>query len=200
VSAPRKGRQVAPKAKARKMVECRARKPYALPQLLDSSTALSAANLEMYCRSAIRAAWEAGERGAMKAAREEIARCRLTPASIAAMARSLADYNDHRKWPEGEEATRKIDWLSIGAGCVERFGTARDAHLAAWPALHAALSIIVDVPLEHGQDADALLLTLLHTGWRHVPRHQQARVAQRMARFVGDSLTGRPFVPTGGAR
>jgi hypothetical protein len=177
----------------------RPRRSYALPRLFDSSTAKTGDTLEMYCRSAIRAAWEAGERGRVKAARDEIARCRLTPADIAAMARSLADYNRNGDWPQAEDA-QKIDWLSIGAGCVERFGTARDAHLAAWPALHAALSIIVDVPLEHGQDADALLLTLPHTGWRHVPRHQQARVAQRMARFVGDSLTGRPFVPTGGAR
>lgn len=119
MSAPRKGRKVAPKAKARKMVECRARKPYALPQLLDSSTALSAANLEMYCRSAIRAAWEAGERGAMKAAREEIARCRLTPASIAAMARSLADYNDHRKMA-GRRGGCSKDRLAVDRRGVRR--------------------------------------------------------------------------------
>ena len=183
------------KAEARKVVH---RFAYALPRLFDSGTEKSGASLEMYCRSAIRAAWEAGERGRVKAAREEIARCRLAPADIAAIARSLADYT--RAWPQDEEAAQKIDWLSIGAGCVERFGTARDAHLAAWSALKAALSIIVDVPLEHPEDAAALLSTLIHTGWRHVPRHQQAYVAQRMARFVGDSLTGRPFVPTGGAR
>jgi hypothetical protein len=84
----------------------------------------------------------------VKAAREKIAQCRLTLADIAAMARALSDYNNNRGWPRRETA-QKLDWLSIGAGCVERFGTARDAHLAAWPALHAALSIIVDVPLEH---------------------------------------------------
>jgi hypothetical protein len=134
----------------------------------------------------------------VKAAREKIAQCRLTLADIAAMARALSDYNNNRGWPRRETA-QKLDWLSIGAGCVERFGTARDAHLAAWPALHAALSIIVDVPLEHPEDATALLSTLIHTGWRHVPRHQQASVAQRMARFVGDRLTGRPFVPIAGA-
>jgi hypothetical protein len=43
----------------------------------------------------------------MKAAREEIARWRLTPADIAALARSLANYN--RTWPQGEEAAQKID-------------------------------------------------------------------------------------------
>jgi hypothetical protein len=100
--------------------------PYALPRLFDSSTATSGANLEMYCRSTIRAAWEAGEHGNVKAAREHIARCRMTLADIAAMARALADYNNG---PWG--ASPKVDWLSVGAGCVERFGTERDAHLAA---------------------------------------------------------------------
>jgi hypothetical protein len=136
----------------------------------------------------------------VKAARDEIARCRLTPADIAALARSLADYNRNGDWPHAADA-QKVEWLSIGAGCVERFGTGRDAHLAAWSALHAALSIIVDVPLEHPEDATALLSTLIYTGWRHVPRHQQACVARRMARFVGDCLMERSFVPIGeGAR
>ena len=73
------------KAEARKVVH---RFAYALPRLFDSGTEKSGASLEMYCRSAIRAAWEAGERGRVKAAREEIARCRLAPADIAAIARS----------------------------------------------------------------------------------------------------------------
>jgi hypothetical protein len=114
-------------------------------------------------------------------------------------ARALSDYNRNGAWPHAEDA-QKADWLSTGAGCCERFGTVRDAHLAAWPALHAALSIIVAVPLEHPDDAAALLSTLFHVGERHVPRHQQAYVARRMARFVGDCLMGRPFVPIGGAR
>jgi hypothetical protein len=121
--------------------------------------------------------------------------CRGCTADIAATARALADYNYHRAWPQGAEAAQKIEWLSIGFGCVERFGTARDAHIAAWSALSAALSIIVDVPLECSEDAEALLSTLIYTGWRHVPQHQQARVAQRMTRFVGDRITGLPFVP-----
>jgi hypothetical protein len=131
----------------------------------------------------------------VKAAREEIASWRFTPATIAAIARTLADYNYHRAWPQGAEKAQKIDWLSTGFGCVERFGTVYDAHIAAWSALSAALSIVADVPLEHSEDAEALLSTLIYTGWRHLPQHQQARVAQRMARFVGDRLTGRPFVP-----
>jgi hypothetical protein len=183
----------------------RPRRSYVLPRLFDSSTAKTGDNLEMYCRSAIRAAWEARAwgkakkaAGEVKAARVEIARWRLTPATIAAMARCLADYNA-RTWPTCE-AAQKLDWLSIGAGCVERFGTEYDAHLAAWAALSAALSIVVDVPLEHPEDATALLSTLIYTGWRHVPSHQQGRTARRMACFVSDSLTGRPFVPIGGAR
>jgi hypothetical protein len=174
-------------------------RPYALPQLLACHAEKSASDLELYCRLAIGAAWKAGGRGTVKAAREEIARWRFTPATIAAIARLLADYNYNRAWPQGAEATQKIEWLSIGSGCVERFGTARDAHLAAWSALSAALSIIVDVPLEHCEDAEALLSTLIYTGWRHVPLHQQGRVAQRMARFVGDRIAARPFVQIAGA-
>jgi hypothetical protein len=133
----------------------------------------------------------------VKAARADLARWRLTPATIAAIARSLADYN-HRAWPQGAEADQKIDWLSIGSGCVERFGTARDAHIAAWSALSAALSIIVDVPLEHEEDAAALLSTLTYTGWRHLPNHQRPYVARRMARFVTDRIMGRLFEPIAG--
>jgi hypothetical protein len=88
----------------------------------------------------------------VKAAREEIASWRFTPATIAAIARTLADYNYHRAWPQGAEKAQKIDWLSTGFGCVERFGTVYDAHIAAWSALSAALSIVADVPptLRHG--------------------------------------------------
>lgn len=176
-------------------------RPYALPRLFACHVEKSAANLEIYCRLAIGAAWKAGEHGRVKAAREEIASWRFTPANIAAIARMLADYNYTRPWPQGDAAAQKIEWLSIGHGCVERFGTASDAHRAAWSALSAALSIIVDVPLEHDEDAAALLETLAYTGWRHVPLHQQGRVAQRMARFVTDRIMSRPFVPTiGGAR
>jgi hypothetical protein len=136
-----------------------------------------------------------------RAAREENASWRFTPTDIAAVARLLADYNYKRAWPQGAEADQKIEWLSIGHGCVERFGTVRDAHIAAWRALEAAMSILADVPLEHSEDAEALLETLTYTGWRHLPCHQQPRVARRMSRFVTDRIMGLPFVPTiGGAR
>jgi hypothetical protein len=60
------------------------------------------------------------------------------------------------------------------------------------------ISIIVEVPLERDEDAEALLETLTYTGWRHVPYHQQRRVARRMGRFVSDRLTDR-FIPRGQA-
>jgi hypothetical protein len=60
------------------------------------------------------------------------------------------------------------------------------------------MSIIVEVPLERDEDAEALLETLTYTGWRHVPMYQQRRVARRMARFVTDRIMGLPFVPTPG--
>jgi hypothetical protein len=110
----------------------------------------------------------------------------------------LADYNYHRAWPQGAEVDQKVEWLSVGFGCVERFGTVYDAHIAAWSALSAALSSIVDVPLERSEDAETLLSTLIYTGWRHVPQHQQARVARRMCRFVSDRIMGLPFMPTAG--
>jgi hypothetical protein len=121
---------------------------------------------------------------------------RLAAAS-AAFVRSLSDYNRKRRWPQGAEAAQKIEWLSTGSGCTERFGTVYDTHIAAWSALSAALSIIVDVPLERDEDAEAHLATLTYTGWRHLPCHQQPYVARRMARFVSDRIMGQPFVPMG---
>ena len=122
-------------------------RPYALPRLLACYAERSAGDLELYCRVAIRAAWKAGERGAVKAAREEIARWQFTPADIAAVARLLADYNYKRAWPQGAEAVQKIEWLSIGFGCCERLGTARDAHLAAWDRLF--LTLPTSAPTSH---------------------------------------------------
>jgi hypothetical protein len=194
-STPRRA-TAAKAAKPRKIVQCSGR-PYALPCLFDCDTEKSAGNLEIYCQTAIKAAWAAGEHGGVKAARARIASWHLTPGTIAAIARSLSDYNRKRAWPT-REAAQKIDWLSIGSGCVERFGTEYDAHLAAWSALSAALSIIVDVPLEREEDAEALLATLTYTSWRHLPYHQQSYGAQRMARFVSDRIMGLPFVPTAG--
>jgi hypothetical protein len=96
--------------------------------------------------------------------------------------------------------------------CRNRFASCVGTlHIAAWSALSAALSIIVDVPsgcterfgtaydaLEREEDAEALLATLTYTGWRHVPFHQQSYVALRMARFVSNRIMGLPFVPIPG--
>jgi hypothetical protein len=183
------------KRKLRKIVQCGGR-PYALPSLFDCGTEKTAKYLEMYCQTAIRAAWAASDHGRVKAARDDIARWHLTPADIATLARALADYN-RRAWPARETA-KNLDWLSVGSGCCERIGTEYDAHIGAWSALMAAISIIVEVPLERDEDAEALFETLTYTGWRHVPHHQQRRVARRMARFVTDRIMGLPFVPTPG--
>jgi hypothetical protein len=176
------------------------KRPYAMPPMLACHPDHSAASLEYYCRSAITAAWAAGEHGHVKAAREKIASWRFTPADIAATARLLADFNYKSEGPPfGEDrATQKVEWLSTGFGCVERFGTVRDAHIATWSALSAALSIIVEVPLENAADAEELLSILIYTGWRHVPYHQRPRVARRMARFVTDRVMNEPFTPMAG--
>jgi hypothetical protein len=185
------------KWKLRKIVQCGGR-AYALPHLFGCTMERTDTYLEMYCQTAIKAAWAASDHGRVKAACDDIARWHLTPADIAALARALADYNRNRPWMGTRETSKNLDWLSIGSGCCERIWTEYDAHLAAWSALTAAMSIIVEVPLERDEDAEALLETLTYTGWRHVPQHQQRRVARRMARFVTDRIMGLPFVPTPG--
>jgi hypothetical protein len=92
------------------------------------------------------------------------------------MARTLTDYT-RRPCPQRMDA-QKLDWLYAGSGCCERIGTEYDAHIAAGPALSAALSILVEVPLEHPDDHTALLATLIYTGWRQLPGRHKARVAQ----------------------
>jgi hypothetical protein len=183
------------KTKARKIVQCNGR-PYALPCLFGCGPEKSALSLEIYCKSAIKAAWAAGDHGRAKAARASISDSHLTPADIAAIARSLSDYNRTRPWSQEGEGAQKLEWLSTGSGCTKRFGTVYESHIAAWPALSAALSIIADVPLEREEDAEAFFETLTYTGWRHLPYHQQPHVARRMARFVTDRIMGLPFVPT----
>jgi hypothetical protein len=187
------------KAAIRRYVTCETlyrwyeRNPYLLPRLLDGSTVERGALLELNCQGAVRAAWAAGEHGRVKAARAYIAHRQLSPASIAAMARSLADYN-HR-WLQGGAADGKVEWLYVGNGCCQRNGTAHEAHVAAWSALAAALSILVEIPLNHREDASELLLLLADTGWRHLPRHQHERVARGMGRYVASRISGEPFEP-----
>jgi hypothetical protein len=185
------------KSKPRKIVQCNGR-PYALPCLFDCGPEKSATYLEIYFQSVIKAAWAVGKHGRVKAARARIADWHLTPDLIAPIACSLSDYNRKHSWSRDGEGVSKLEWLSTGSGCTERFGTVYESHLAAWSALSAALSIIVDVPLEREEDAEALLATLSYTSWRHVPPHQQSYVAQRMSRFVADRIMGLPFVPSPG--
>jgi hypothetical protein len=59
----------------------------------------------------------------------------------------------------------------------------------------AALSILLEIPLNHHQDAQALLLTLMGIGWRHLPARQCERVGHGMARYVADCIAGLPFAP-----
>ena len=196
-STPRRATAAKGKTKPRKIVQCNGR-PYALPCLFDCGPEKSALSLEIYCQTAIKAAWAAGEHGRVKAARLSLAGWHLIPADIAAIARSLSDYNRTRPWSREGEGEQKLEWLSTGSGCTKRFGTVYKSHIAAWSALSAALSIIADVPLEHEEDAEAFFATLTYTGWRHLPMHQRPCVARRMARFVTDRIMGLPFVPTAG--
>jgi hypothetical protein len=177
----------------RKAATRRHRNPYLPPRLLDGSTVKRGDLLELHCQGAILNAWAAGEHGRVKAARAYIAHRQLSPASIAAMARSLADYN--RSWLQGGAADENVEWLYVGNGCCQRNGTAREAHIAAWSALAAALSILVEIPLNHPEDASELLSLLADTGWRHLPRHQVERVGRGMGRYVADCIAGRIFEP-----
>ena len=169
------------------------RNPYLLPRLLDGSTVERGALLEMNCQGAVRTAWAVGEHGRVKAARAYIAHRQLSPASIAAMARSLADYN--RSWLQGGAADEKVEWLYVGDGACRRYGTGRDAHIAAWSALTAAMSILVEIPLNHPEDAAELLSVLADTGWRHLPQHQVERVGRGMGRYVAGRIAGEAFQP-----
>jgi hypothetical protein len=156
--------------------------------------------VELFVQSAIRAAWiatrDSERKSGVRAAREDIARWQTTPNKIDAMARALVDFVN-RPYPEGagdEYRERPIEWLYVGSGCTERTGTESDARHAAWAALSAAVSILVEVPVEHVEDEAALLSTLAYTNWR-VPRRQEQRVARRFARFVSDRIETRTFTP-----
>jgi hypothetical protein len=58
-----------------------------------------------------------------------------------------------------------------------------DAHSAAWSAISACLSILLELPINYPHDGDAILETLAYTGWR-LPTYRRQRAAERMARFV----------------
>jgi hypothetical protein len=102
------------------------RPPYALPRLLDGNVRQAHCH-KMFCDSAIRAAWAAGEHGPMQAARADLVRWQMVPADLVAMARLLM--GRCRECPDRATAPQ-LDWLSIGSGCCERFGTEYDSCIA----------------------------------------------------------------------
>jgi hypothetical protein len=59
----------------------------------------------------------------------------------------------------------------------------REAHSAAWFAISACVSILVELPINYPRDGDAILATLAYTGWR-IPSHLRERAAARMGRFL----------------
>jgi hypothetical protein len=126
----------------------------------------------MYCRSAICAAWVARRssrssstlQSAVKAAREDIARWRLTPSELEQMARALIEYTD-RPWPDEAEGAKPVEWLYSGSGCTARTGTVRESHSGARSAREAVLSILVELPIERAEDEAVLLDLLIRSHW-----------------------------------
>jgi hypothetical protein len=121
------------------------RHPYLPPRMLDSSTVTRPDLLELHCQGVARAAWAAGEHGNVKAARSAISRGQHSPATIASIAHSLAEYH-RRTWSE-RRSGEKIEWLYDGDGACRRYGTGQDATRAALNGVSAALSILVEIPL-----------------------------------------------------
>jgi hypothetical protein len=115
--------------------------------------------------------------------REYLAKRRLLPAEINALARILIEFNrGEPRWGTPEHAA-KCEWLESGSGCCTRYGTMGEAHSAARCAISACVSILVELPINYPHDGDVILQTLAYTGWR-LPHHYRRRVAKRMARFV----------------
>jgi hypothetical protein len=75
-----------------------------------------------------------------------------------------------------------------------RTGTLREARIAAFSARKAALSILVEMPIEQPED-ESILLDLLHSSHWDVAGFQRKRLAQRMARYVSDCIMRKPFKP-----
>jgi hypothetical protein len=134
----------------------------------------------------------------VKAARDRLANWHRTPGIIAAIAPRCQITTVSVRGRETGKGRKSLSGSRPAQDVSSGFGTNYESHIAAWSALLATLSIIVDVPLEREEDAEALLATLTYTGWRHVPCHQQSYVALRMARFVSTRIMGLPFGPTAG--
>lgn len=100
-----------------------------------------------------------------------------------------------RPWPTSAEGEAKVEWLRRDRQPIDAPGTGtyHDARVAARYAISAALSILMEVPIEHEADEAALLQTLILTRWA-VPCHQRKRVARRFARYIENSINCEPFV------
>jgi hypothetical protein len=169
---------------------------------------MSRESVEFYCQWVIRAAWEARLKckrsytygTVAKAAREAIAGLHRTPTALLQMARFFAEY-DSGPFPRTEEGNKPVAWLKVGAGVTARTGTISDARRGASHGLTAAISILLEVPIEEMADEQLLLDLLAQTGW-HMPGRQLQDTARRMARFVSSRILREPFKPwaKGGAQ
>ena len=184
--------------KERKKLEARRKEsdrvpsvPFRMPSLLGAdwkACELTPRGLRFLLEGAIRAAWELGPDASyaskVKVARDYLAKQRLLPAEINAQACQLRDFKRHAAT---QDASEKCDWLYAGSGVCARYGTTREADVAAWSPMEACTSILAEVPINYWQDGDELLETLVYTGW-HVPSHKRARLAERMAQFVAQRI------------
>lgn len=169
--------------------------PFRMPSLLGAdwqARDLTPQGLRFLLEGAIRAAWTLGPDASyaseIKAARDYLAKRRLLPAEINALARQMRDFKREAGTQDG---SAKCDWLQAGSGVCARYGTISEANAAAWSAMEACTSILTEVPINYWQDGDELLETLVYTGWR-LPDHKRARFAERMAQFVAQRIMNSP--------
>ena len=117
-------------------------------------------------------------------ARVEICRRRVPPYGFLRwierrLSVTLASLIDELLRPEHPNAANENQF-----GCTKRTGTVEDARSAAIRALSAAISILIELPIEEPEDEEVLLRLLLRNHW-HIPTPQQEHVAKRMARYEG---------------
>lgn len=165
--------------------------PYRMPSLLGvdwAARGITPPRLRFLLEGAINVAWKLGPDASFaseaKAAREYLAKRRLLPAEINALARQLRDFKSEA---EAQDSSAKCDWLQVGSGVCARYGTMGQANAIAGSAIEACMSILTEIPIDYRQDGDELLETLVYTGWR-VPAHKRARFAERMAQFVAQRI------------
>lgn len=164
--------------------------PYRLPSLLgvDWAARITPESLRLRMKCVISVAWKLGPDASfvseVKAARDYLAKCRLLPAEINALARHIRDF---RSEAETQDGSAKCDWLQAGNGVCARYGTMWQATVTAGAAIEACMSILTEIPIDYRQDGDELLETLAYTGWS-VPAHKRARFAERMAQFVAQRI------------